>query len=224
MSTTQIQVGPNGAGQTVSVNLVALPVTPGFRDITFDVNDTVATVRSPYTGVTQTQAWPGADWWSATVTLPPLTRAQAAQWTAMLMELRGMANAVMLSDPLCATSQGSPSGVPVANTAGGTGWNAAGTTALYTRGWTANRFRLLLPGDAIQVGYRLHRVLDQVNADVNGDAAINIWPSLREVPADGQAIILKNPAGLFRLAANKRTWNTQTSLLTSLSIQLVEYR
>ncbi len=207
-----------------SVSLVALPTTPGFRDIQFEVNDTVAVVRSPFTGQTQTQSWSGADWWSATATLPPLTSAQSAQWTAFLMELRGMQNGLLLGDPLCSTPQGTPSGAPVANTAGATGNNAVATTTLYSRGWTPNRFRLLLPGDALQVGYRLHRVLEQVNSDANGDAAISIWPSLREVPADGQQIILNNPQGLFRLAANKRTWQTSAAFQTTMSIQFTEYR
>jgi hypothetical protein len=218
MSISSITLGSN------TVNLVAMPTAPGFRDIQFDVNDTVSAVRSPFSGLTQTQTWPGADWWSATATLPPLTRAQAAQWTAFLMELRGMQNGLLLGDPLCTAPQGAPVGAPVANTAGGTGWNAAGTTTLYTRGWTPGRFRLLLPGDAIQVGYRFHRVLDPVNSDVNGDAAITIWPSLREVPADGTKIILKNPQGLFRLANNKRTWSISNALHTTMSIQFTEFR
>ncbi|MBB6144710.1 hypothetical protein HNQ77_002666 [Silvibacterium bohemicum] len=135
-----------------------------------------------------------------------------------------MSNAVMVGDPLYVTPQGNPSGTPVANTDGGTGFNTAGTTTLYTRGWTPNRFRLLLPGDAIQVGFRLHRVLDQVNSDGAGDAAISIWPSLRETPADASQIILKNPQGLFRLANNKRTWSISNALHTTMSIQFVEYR
>ena len=224
MSTTQIQVGPNGVGQMATVNLVAFPAYPGFADVTFDATDSVAVVQSPFSGMAQTQTWPGADAWSAKATLPPLTKTESAQWVAFMLELRGMSNAVMIGDPLCLTPQGRPLGAPVANTNGGTGHNAAGTTTLYTRGWTPSRFRLLLPGDALQVGYRLHRVLDQVNSDVNGDAAINVWPSLREVPADGQAIILNNPQGLFRLANNKRTWQISNAFITTTTLQLMEYR
>jgi hypothetical protein len=149
---------------------------------------------------------------------------EADDWTSMLGEIRGMANAVLLSDPLRLTPRGSPSGAPVANTAGGTGWNAAMTTTLYTRGWTPNRFRLLLRGTNIQIGYRLHRVLGQVNSDSNGDATISIWPSIREVPADGTPINLNNPQGLFGLASNKRSWQTSAAFQTTMSIQLTEYR
>jgi hypothetical protein len=218
MSITTITVGAN------TVNLVATPGAPGFRDITLIENDTVGVVRSPFTGLTQTQSWPGADYWGATVTLPPMPRAQAAAWKAMLSELRGMANAILIGDQSCPGPLGHPSGAPVANTAGGTGWNAAATTTLYTRGWKPSTFRLLLPDDYLQLGYRLHKVCDQVNSDEDGDAAISIWPSIRELPADGTPIILANPRGLFRLASNKRQWQTTNDFLTTMSMQLTEYR
>jgi hypothetical protein len=102
--------------------------------------------------------------------------------------------------------------------------NTTGSTTLATRGWLPNQFRLLMPGDCLQVGYRLHRVLDVVNSDENGMAQISIWPSLREVPTDGEAIILNNPKGLFRLATNKRTWSSDYTRLTNLSFQILEFR
>jgi hypothetical protein len=88
----------------------------------------------------------------------------------------------------------------------------------------ASKVGLLLPGDYLQVGYRLHRVLDIVNSDSSGNAVISVWPSLREVPAASAPIILNNPMGLFRLATNKRTWSTDATRLTRLSIPLMEYR
>jgi len=218
MSITSISL--NGG----TVSLVSVPVSPGFRDIQFNFSDTASAVRSPYTGVTQTLVWPGGDYWTATATLPPLSQCDADAWTSMLAEMRGIANPILVADPMRLTPRGNPSGTPVANTSGGTGWNAAMTTVLYTRGWTPSKFRLLLPGTNIQIGYRLHRVLDPVNSDTNGDATISIWPSLREVPPDGTPIILSNPSGLFRLAKNLRGWQTAVDTLTTLSLNLVEYR
>lgn len=218
MSQTQISIG------TQTITLVAMPTAPGFSDVQLTANDTVGSVRSSFTGQTQTQSWPGADYWSGTVTLPPLTRVQSGAWTSFLMQCRGMTNGFMLADPLASTPQGTAQGLPVANTAGATGNNAAMTTTLFTRGWTENAFRLLLPGDNIQVGFRLHRVLDQVNSDANGDASISIWPSLREVPVDGSSIILNKPAGLFRLAKNTRDWQIGLGLVTTLSFQVTEFR
>jgi hypothetical protein len=206
-------------GNTVSV--VSLPASPGLRTVEWNFTDAVAVVSSPFTGQTQAQQWLGADMWSGTLTLPPLTQGQADAWISALMEMRGMANAFQIGDPMKRVPSGSVSGVPVVD---GSITVAAGGQTLYTKGWTASKFRLLLPGDYLQVGYRLHRVLDGVNSDSSGKAPINIWPSLREVPSDGESIVLSNPQGLFRLATNKRTWSSDYKRLTHLSFPIVEYR
>jgi hypothetical protein len=96
--------------------------------------------------------------------------------------------------------------------------------SFYTRGWKPNAFGLLLAGDYLQHGYRLHRVLDRVNSDFAGNAVIPVWPSIREAPSDGDPIILNNPVGLFRLATNKRTWSVDYTFLTRMSFPIQEYR
>jgi hypothetical protein len=205
-----------------AVSVVTLPHDIGSAaSVEFSFSDAVAIVSSPFTGQTQAQQWPGADMWTGTVTLPPLTQNQADDWISFLMECRGMANAFQIGDPMKRMPRGAVSGVPVVD---GSVTVVAGGQTLLTRGWTASRFRLLVPGDYLQVGFRLHRVLDVVNSDANGKAAISIWPSLREVPTDGEAIVLNNPVGLFRLAANKRTWSSDYTALTRLSFQVMEYR
>jgi hypothetical protein len=64
------------------------------------------------------------------------------------------------------------------------GGNAAGSQTLGTQGWTPNAVGVLLQGDWFQVGYRLYRVLDNINADGSGKALLPIWPSLREQPTN----------------------------------------
>jgi len=202
------------------VSLVSLPSTPGPRSVEFSFSDSVAIVTSIFTGQTQAQQWVGADQWSGTLTLPPLTQPQADRWISFLMELRGMLNPFLLGDPLKPTPRGSGKGIPVVDTAG----NVAGAQALLSRGWPINAWELLKFGDYIQVGYRLHRVINPVNSNAAGKASIAIWPSLREAPTDGQAIILNSPKGLFRLAQNKRSWSTDVTRYSSISFQIQEYR
>lgn len=187
----------------------------------FNFTDAVALVTSPFTGQTQAQQWPGADAWSGTMTFPELTQDQADEYIAFLMQCRGMAIPFLLGDPAKRKPRGSVSGVPVVD--GSVAVNA-GSQILFTQGWTPNRFRLLLPGDYVQLGFRLHRVLDAVNSDGAGKSAINIWPSLREVPTANESVILNNPRGLFRLASNKRTWSADASFLSKLSFPVMEYR
>lgn len=208
------------------MSLVSVPTSPGFQQVDFNIMDAVALSTSPFTGQTQAQQWPGADSWVGTLTLPPLTQSQADDWIAFLMECRGMANAFQIGDPFKKMPRGPVIGsAPMVDmTTGISGANLAMTQTLYTRNWATNKFRILVPGDYLQCGYRLHRVINPVNTDVNGKAAISVWPSIREVPTDGEPVNLNKPVGLFRLGANKRTWSVGESRTTRISIQILEYR
>jgi len=210
-------------------SIVALPTSPGFESVEFNSTDAVAIVTSPFTGQTQAQQWMGADSCSGTVTLPPLTQAQADDWIAFLMECRGMANCFFLGDPLKSkprgiTKQGDIPIVAFSASAIVAGSNIAGSQILSTQSWTGNQFGVLLPNDSIQVGNRLHKVMDRVNSDANGFAAISIWPSLREAPALSTPLILNHAKGLFRLGTNKRTWSADSTFLTRISFPITEYR
>jgi hypothetical protein len=206
-------------GSYNSASILAFPTSPAPKSIELGMNDTVAMSRSPFTGQTQTQAWPGADMWDASIALPKLNADEAAVWSAFLAECRGMLNVFYLSDPAYTGPKGTVMGKPLVN-----GVQNAMATSLNTKGWTPNSFRLLLPGDYIQVGNRLHRVLDQVNSDGSGYATISIWPSLREATTDGQAINLNKPKGLFRLAENRRSVLTDETRLSGVSLKAIEAR
>jgi hypothetical protein len=213
MSVSTITVG----GQPVT--LVAMPSSPGARSIEFGFDDAVSTVTSTFTGQKQAQRWPGADMLSGTFTLPALTRVDAANWIAFLMQLRGMTFAFQLGDPLNPTPLGAPSGTPVV--AAG---NLAMSETLATSGWTVDRSGLLLPGDWIQIGYRMHRVLDNVTSDDSGNATFQIFPTLREIPTTGVAVVSTNPKGLFRLSMNSRKVSFDITRLSHMSFQFQEYR
>jgi hypothetical protein len=214
---TTITIGSN------SYNLCAIPSSVRFAEIELGMSDAVAQVESPFTLIQQVQPWPGADRWDATVTLPPLSRAQAWAWEGFLAELQGRANVFQLGDPRAVDGPlGGAAGTPLVSTSGSA--NLPATTQLVTRGWTASTSRLLLRGDEFQIGYRLHRVCEQVNSDSSGDATLTIWPSLRETPADATPLVLNAPQGLFRLAANRRVIHSSPTRLTSISFQCVEVR
>ena len=118
---------------------------------------------------------------------------------------------------------GNPKGVPVVDTSVSSN-NLPMTTVLHTRGWKASSYRLLLPNDYFQIGYRLHRVCEVVNSDASGNAELVIWPSLREQPADGTALVLNRPKGVFRLNANRRPVQASATRLTTLSFACTEVR
>jgi hypothetical protein len=181
-------------------NIISIPSAPAWRQLDFSAHDSVGVTQSPFTLQTQTQYWPGADYWTVNASLPPMSYAKARAWVAFLLECRGRLNAFQLGDPLGKRPSGTPAGTPLVS-----GTNAATSTSLVTRGWRISTNRLLLPGDYFQIGYRLYVVVSgAVNSDSSGNATINIWPSLREQVTDGTAIITTNCTGLFRLATNQR--------------------
>ncbi len=204
------------------VNLVTLPSVPGFESVDFSFTDSVAINASPFTGQTQAQQWPGADMWSGTVNLPQLTQPQADAWLSALMYCRGMANAFLIGDPLKQTPAGVPLGTPVIDMTLGT--NAVGAQLLDTRGWaTGGSSPLLVPGDYVQIGYRLHRVVD-ILGSFGGTLRLSIWPSIRDVLTDGETVVTSGCQGLFRLASNKRNWSADFTKMTRLSFPIMEYR
>lgn len=207
-----------------AVTLVSFPTSPGLRSFDIDADDAVATIVSPFTGQTQTQQWPGGDMMSGTCTLAPLRQDYADDWIAFLLQLRGMANAFQMGDPLKAIPRGTPLGSPLIDNTQNSG-NLAMSQSLGTKGWQVSTNGLLKRGDYIQInGYRLHRVLDDVNSDANGNATIAIWPSLREQPADSSTVVTSNTQGLWRLATNKRKWSFDITQTTMLSFQFQEFR
>lgn len=199
------------------------PIPVPMRQVQFNFEDSVAQSPRSFTGQMQTQAWPGADLWSGTATFAPLTQLQADQVIAFLMGLRGMSNAFMLGDPLKTAPRGSVAGNPLVDNTQNNG-NKQMSQQIGTKGWTASASGVLLAGDYIQVGYRLHRVVYDVNADASGKAVPVVWPSLREQPVDGSALVTSNCQGLMRLADNRRSWQSDYTKLTRISFPFMEYR
>ena len=80
--------------------IVTLPTDPPApSSIDFTLQDLVATVDNPFTGQQQFQDWQASfiEW---SVSMPPLTRAQAPAWIAFLMSTRGSLNVFQMGDPL----------------------------------------------------------------------------------------------------------------------------
>jgi hypothetical protein len=210
---------PNGNTYT----LVTIPAYPGLAQVSFTHKDSVSSVGSPFVpSQNQTQAWAGADGWGLDFTLPKMNRWVAAPWKGFLAELRGILNVFQIGDPFGATPLGAADGAPVCATTGTN--NLTMATGLVTGGWTPNVFGQLFPGDYIQLGYHLHEVCEPVNSDAEGNATIQIWPSLRESPANDTALVLTNTVGLFRLALNTRAWHSDFTQLTQMSFKCTEAR
>jgi hypothetical protein len=204
------------------VNVIPMPSTPAPRQVTFTMTDTVGMNQSPFTGQQQVMAWPGADYWTAEVSLPPMTRSQAAAWQAFFAALRGKANVFQLGDPLGKASRG----IARDFTAFLDGLHLASATTINMKGWPAGAGNLLLPGDYIQIGLSMHIVASPtpIAADAAGKCQIEIWPSLREAFGGDNAITFANVKGMFRLADNTRSWSATELKTYGISFKAVEAR
>ena len=197
-------------------NIISMPATPAApASVEFTAEDTVAVSISPFTGQQQVQDW-GASFLEASVSLPALTHPQAQQWIAFLLALRGQANVFQLGDPLAVSPQGSGAGAPLVDGAGQTGYT------IKLKGFTASAANVLLPGDWIQIGYRIYRTLIAASADSTGRLALSIWPQIRESPGDGAAVVLNRTQGLWRLQNNARKWSISAARVYGMQFDIRE--
>ena len=195
-----------------------MPQTPGVESVSLTAANSVGVSRSVFTYKTFIHQHAGASW-AAKVNLPTMQREKADEWKAWLLSLKGQVGTFWLGDPLSQTPRGNAVGSPVVDGAG----QLAGASTLATTGWSASTTGVLKGGDYIQVGQRLFTVLTNTDSDVNGDATIDIWPTLRESPANGETVITEGTVGLFRLARNIfEVYESRDSKFFSMSFEAVE--
>jgi hypothetical protein len=198
---------------------LALPTHTGIAQIELRAINAVAYARSPFTFAGQTFAYPG-QMWTADLTLPPMKRADAEQWVAWLISLRGQLGTFLLGDPNGATARGAATGTPLVNGASQTGESLViDGAATSVTGW-------LKAGDYIQLGSngssRLHKVLADANSDGSGNVTVDIWPHIRTAPADNATVTVSSAKGLFRLSSNEQAWSVNEASIYGMTFGAME--
>ena len=186
---------------------LTFPTVTGIASATLRKRSVVSVTGSPFTGIEQTQVFPG-QWWEAEITLPPFTsRASFETWNTFLISLNGKEGTFLFGDPAGTSPRGVGTGTPLVKGASQSGG------ALITDGWTVSQTGILLAGDWFQLGSgsstRLYKVLTDANSDGSGNATFDIWPDLRgdQIPADNATIVVSSAKGLFRLSTNEHNWD-----------------
>jgi hypothetical protein len=197
-----------------------LPVaTKAIQSIEIRAINAVAYSRSPFTFAGQAFAYSG-QMWTADVTLKPMKRADAEQWVAWLLSLRGQLGTFLMGDPMGATATGVATGTPLVNGASQTGGS------LVIDGATISTTSWLKAGDYIQLGSgsssRLHKVLADANSDGSGNITLDIWPHIRVAPADNAAVTVSNAKGLFRLSSNEQAFSINESAIYGMTFGAME--
>lgn len=184
---------------------ITLPSNPAGQSVELSVRAAVGRGRNPFDQSVQLDDW-GAQKIFASISLPPMTRAQGEPWLAALLGAQ-LGDMTFLLGPMGdqATLRGAGGGTPLVN-----GAHAAGVNTLAVKGLTVSASGVYLKGDWIQLGSgstaRLHKILNDVNADGSGNATLEITPETREAYADGAAIVTSSPKGLFRPSESEQQW------------------
>jgi hypothetical protein len=169
--------------------------------------------ESPLTGHVQVQERDGARW----VASLSFTRGQAdsRRMDALLAALAGPVGSVFMPDFRSLKAKGTLAGSP--QLVSGTG------ATLSLSGFTPEATGVLLAGDLIQTSEgRAHMVVQDIDADVNGEALVLVAPHLRD-PVTAGALVTDNCRVVMRLADDNQASNpTDNRLHTSFEIQLME--
>ena len=195
---------------------LALPSHTGIAAIELRAVNAVAYSQSPFTFAGQAHAYSG-EMWQADITLPPMKRADAEQWIAFLISLRGQYGTFYLGDPTAAAPRGTVTANNDVN-------SATGSAGARTISVTISSGETLLAGDYIQIGTTANRSLHKVLVNATGTGAaqdIEIWPALREAKSSVGVNIL-NTTGKFRLASNQQNWSVNEASIYGLTFGAFE--
>lgn len=155
----------------------SLPSITRIVTANFYLETNTQSFESPLNRAGQYLALPGARW-RMSVSLPKMTREQAAPWIAFFMKLRGRANTFTASDPDWQVNRGSWAGSPLVAGAGQTG------NTLYLDGAAASVAGWGRKGDYFTVASKLYRLTEDSSTDGSGNVSVTFEPPILVAPAD----------------------------------------
>jgi len=186
---------------------LALPTHTGIATIELRAINTVAYSRSPFTLKGQAHAYAG-EAWQADISLPPMKRADAEQWIAFLMSLRGQFGTFLLNDPSATSVRG-------------TATSAAITGSVGDRSVSVTMTGTLKAGDYFSLGTGTSTRLYKALQDQSGSGTLEIWPALRDAASSSTAD-LTSASGTFRLASNQQSWSVNEASIYGITFGAFE--
>jgi len=197
---------------------LALPSHTGIMSVELTAINAVAYSKSPFTFAGQAHAYSGQTW-QADITLPAMKRADAEQWIAFLISLRGQFGTFLLGDPSASSPRGISGSFPgtpvITNQTGGT---------ISVTGASRSKSNWLLAGDYIQIGTAadatLHKVLQNASTDASGSVTLEVWPHVRGTRSG--SIAVSNTVGNFRLSSNQQSWSVNEASIYGITFGAME--
>ena len=202
---------------------LSLPTTIGIAEIELRANNVTGISQSPFTYKQQVVQHQGQRW-EASVNIPPVRKDLAEAWIAFLISLKGPVGTFYLGAP----NMDPPRGTIATGTSVtlGSAASAGDETVALTKGAGPAKSNVLLPGDYIQIGTgssrTLHKVLNTVDWDANGDGTADIWPHIRGTVASGTSVVHQSTTGKFRLTSGLTSWSINNASTYGISFDAVE--
>lgn len=198
---------------------VNMPTVAGIQSAVLSMDNATSLTASPFSYAQQAYNWGGARW-RIDFTPPPMRRADAEEWIAFTLSLRGQFGTFLAGDPSATTPRGSAGGTPLVNGGGQSG----GT--LVIDGCPINTTGWLRKGDYFQLGSgsgaRLYKLIEDANTNGSGQTTLEFVPNLRTPPNDNAALTTTNARGLFRLDSNSTSWSANPDGTWRISFGAVE--
>ena len=196
------------------------PTTPAYRTSNWNLSPLIGVSESPFTGAQQVYEHDYA-LWTATLSLPPMLRAQAGDWTAFFMKLHGRRGTFLLSDPDAKSPRGSITGSVTVSSPISVG---DFTIALATSNNSATG--IFKAGDYIQLGSgasaKLYMIVDDADSNSSGVVVVNVEPKIKTAASAGATVVYSNPVGLFRMENNDLGWDADHVSRYGISFACIE--
>lgn len=185
---------------------LSMPTSPSnFVTSEWRIVRSVSVTQSPFTFAQQVAEFQGAIW-TTTVTLPPMSRADAGSWQAFFMQLHGRKGTFLLGDP---------DGKSILGTASGTisvdGDHAVGAFDISVDGVNALQTTAFKAGDYVQFGSgssaKLHMIVSDISSNSSGQATLQIEPPLKTAISNNDVITYSNTVAVMRMDSNDLEWS-----------------
>ena len=198
-----------------------LPTSPSnFVTSEWRILRTVAVSQSPFTYAQQVAKYTGS-LWQTTVTLPPMSRADAGAWQSLFMQLNGRFGTFLLGDPDGKTIEGTASGTVSVN-----GDHAIGAFDIIVDGLNVSQTTAFKKGDYVQFGSgatsKLHMIVADISSDSSGNATLQIEPPLKTALSDDDVVTYSNTKAVMRMDTNELGWNANKVSLYGITFSCTE--
>jgi hypothetical protein len=193
------------------------PTDPNFRAINFKDNRPNL-VNQTLSGKKQVRQI-GAQYFSFTVSMPPLQQAKAQEMFAFLQKQKGSFEDFTIQAPLDNLGAGkSETDIQVV------GAHTSGDASIALDGFSASQTGALKAGDIIKFANhsKVYMVQSDIDSDSGGALTVLISPNLVASLADNEAVTVNKPSFTVYLENNEIMYSTDASGFYSISFDVRE--